>query len=83
LEENNMKKDFLDALIEQLEALKAEDNQPNVGKVVALVIHTAVNQKLTFDVKRDILEALMSLDGITPDEAELLRDLDRQEGKAQ
>jgi len=78
-----MKKDFLDALIEQLEALKAEDNQPNVGKVVALVIHTAVNQKLTFDVKRDILEALMSLDGITPDEAELLRDLDRQEGKAQ
>jgi len=78
-----MKKDFLDALIEQLEALKAEDNQPNVGKVVALVIHTAVNQKLTFDVKRDILEALMSLDGITPDEAELLRDLDRQEGKVQ
>lgn len=78
-----MKKDFLDTLIEQLEALKAEDNQPNVGKVVALVIHTAVNQKLTFDVKRDILEALMSLDGITPDEAELLRDLDRQEGKAQ
>ena len=78
-----MKKDFLDALIEQLEALKAEDNQPNVGKVVALVIHTAVNQKLTFDVKRDILEALMSLDGITPDEAELLRDLDRQGGKVQ
>jgi len=78
-----MKKDFLDTLIEQLEALKAEDNQPNVGKVVALVIHTAVNQKLTFDVKRDILEALMSLDGITPDEAELLRDLDRQEGKVQ
>ena len=78
-----MKKDFLDALIEQLEALKAESNQPSVGKVVALVIHTAVNQKLTFDVKRDILEALMSLDGITPDEAELLRDLDRQEGKAQ
>ena len=78
-----MKKDFLDTLIEQLEALKAEDNQPNVGKVVALVIHTAVNQKLTFDVKRDILEALMSLDGITPDEAELLRDLDRQGGKAQ
>lgn len=71
-----MKKDFLDELIEQLEALKAEGNQPNVGKVVALVIHTAVNQKLTFDVKKDILEALMSLDGITPDEAELLRDLD-------
>ena len=78
-----MKKDFLDELIEQLEALKAEGNQPSVDKVVALVIHTAVNQKLTFDVKRDILEVLMSLDGITPDEAELLRDLDRQGGKAQ
>jgi len=78
-----MKKDFLDELIEQLEALKAEGNQPSVGKVVALVIHTAVNQKLTSDVKRDILEELMSLDGITPDEAELLRDLDRQGGKAQ
>ena len=71
-----MENNFLDALIEQLEALKNEDEQPSVGKVVALVIRTAVNQKLTDNVKRDIMECLMSLDGLTPDEVKLLRDMD-------
>ena len=72
-----MKNNFLDALITKLEAMKAEGEQPSVGKVVATVVQTAVDQKLTFDVKRDILTALMSLDGITPDEAQLIKDLDK------
>ena len=71
-----MKNNFLDALIAKLEAMKAEGEQPSVGKVVATVVHTAVDQKLTYDVKRDILECLMALDGITPDEAQLLKDMD-------
>ena len=71
-----MKNNFLDALIAKLEAMKAEGEQPSVGKVVTTVVQTAVDQKLTFDVKRDILAGLMSLDGITPKEAEILRDLD-------
>ena len=77
-----MKNIFLDALIGQLESMKNEGEKPSVGKVISVVIRTAVDQKLTYDVKRDILEYLMALDGITPDEAELLRDLDAmaQEG---
>ena len=78
-----MKNNFLDALIGQLESMKNEGEQPSVGKVISVVIRTAVDQKLTYDVKRDILECLMALDGITPDEAELLRDLDNaKENKA-
>jgi len=72
-----MKNTFLDALIEQLEALKAEDAQPSVSKVIQLVLHTAADQKLSFETKRSILEAIMSADGISPDEAELLRDLEK------
>ena len=71
-----MKNNFLDALIEQLEALKAENEQPNVSKVINLVLRTAADHKLSFDTKRSILEAMMALDGISPDEAELLRELD-------
>ena len=78
-----MKNNFLDALIEQLEALKAEDTQPSVGKVITLVVRTAADQKLSFDTKRDLLECLMAVDGITPDEAKLLRELDNtKENKA-
>ena len=73
-----MNNNFLDALIAKLEAMKADGEQPSVGKVVATVIHTAVDQKLTFEVKKDILTLLMSLDGITPDEAELIRQLEQQ-----
>ena len=72
-----MKNTFLEALIAKLEIMKAEAEEPSVGKVIATVVHTAVEQKLTYDVKRDILECLMALDGITPDEAELLKDLDK------
>ena len=73
-----MNNNFLDALIAKLEAMKADGEQPSVGKVVTTVIHTAVDQKLTFEVKKDILTLLMSLDGITPDEAELIRQLEQQ-----
>ena len=71
-----MKNNFLDALIEQLEALKAENEQPNVSKVINLVLRTAADHKLSFDTKRSSLETMMALDGISPDEAELLRELD-------
>lgn len=73
-----MKNTFLEALIAKLEAMNAEGEQPSVGKVIATVVHTAVEQKLTYDVKRDILECLMALDadGITRQEAEILRALD-------
>jgi len=74
-----MKNNFLDALIEQLEALKAKDVQPSVSKVIALVVRTAADQKLSFDTKRDLLECLMAVDGITPDEAKLLRELDESQ----
>ena len=74
-----MKNNFLDALIEQLEALKAENEQPSVSKVIALVVRTAADQKLSFDTKRDLLECLMAVDGITPDEAKLLRELDESQ----
>jgi len=40
------------------------------------VLRTAADHKLSFDTKRSILEAMMALDGISPDEAELLRELD-------
>lgn len=73
-----MKNEFLDKLIENLEAMKREGERPSVGKVIAMVIHTAVDQKLTFEVKKDILTVLMSLDGITPDEADLIRQLEQQ-----
>ena len=73
-----MKNTFLEALIAKLEAMNAEGEQPSVGKVIATVVHTAVEQKLTYDVKRDILECLMALDadGITRQEVEILRALD-------
>lgn len=76
-----MENKFLDAVIEQLELLKKEEEQPNVGKVISLVVRTAINQKLTFDVKRDIVEFLVSLDGITYDEVKMLRDLDNTREK--
>ncbi len=66
---------YLDELIKQLESLKEEDH-PTFGKVVTLVVKTAIDQKLTYDVKRYLLECLLSLDGLTPDEAKLLQDLD-------
>ena len=59
-----------------MEEKRISSRKTRVGKVISVVIRTAVDQKLTYDVKRDILECLMALDGITPDEAELLRDLD-------
>lgn len=71
-----MKNNFLDALIEQLEALKAEEEQPSVGKVIALVVRTSADQKLNIDTKRAMLEGLMALDGITAEEAELLQELE-------
>ncbi len=66
---------FLDVLIEKLVAMKAANEQPNVGDVIKLVIATAIDQKIPFDAKKSILQAILALDGITPDEAELLRDL--------
>ena len=78
-----MKNNFLDVLIGQLESMKNEGEQPSVGKVISVVIRTAVDQKLSFDTKRDLLECLMAVDGITPDEAKLLRELDNaKENKA-
>lgn len=39
-----MKNNFLDALIGQLESMQNEGEQPSVGKVISVVIRTAVDQ---------------------------------------
>ena len=74
-----MKKDFLDELIE---ALHAEEKKVTLAapiaphKVIGVFASVAKAHELTWEEKRAIAETAMSLDGITPDEAELLRELD-------
>lgn len=69
-----MKKNFLDELIEELQKLKAEQETASVGKVISVVLKTAAGGQLTYEQKRVIAQAAMSLDGLTPEEAEILRD---------
>ncbi len=69
-------KNYLEVVIERLEALKNEQGQASPAQIMGVVVKSAVDHKLTFDVKKDMLQAILSVDGITPDEAELLRDLE-------
>ncbi len=65
---------YVDVLIEKLEAMKVSGAQPGVGEVMELVLVTAAELKLPFERRKSILQASLSLDGVTPEEAELLRD---------
>ena len=74
-----MKKDFLDEL---MEALQTEQKKVSISapiaphKVIGVFANVAKEHELTWEEKRAIAETAMALDGITPDEAELLHDLD-------
>lgn len=77
-----MQKDFLDELMEELAKLHEEKKVSGLasdiarGKTIETFLKVAANHKLTFEEKRTIAEVVMSFDGITPDEAAILRDLD-------
>ena len=78
-----MKKDFLDELMEELQKLKDEQKKVTISapvaphKVISAFTRVAKNHELTYEEKRSFAEFAMSLDGITPQEAEILRDLDQ------
>lgn len=78
-----MKKDFLDELMEELQKLKDEQKKITISapvaphKIIGVIGSVARNHELTFEEKRAIAEVAMSLDGITPQEAAILRDLDK------
>jgi len=82
-----MKKDFLDELMEELAKLHEEKKVSGLapdlarGKTIDTFLKVATNHKLTFEEKRTIAEVVMSFDGITPEEAVILRDLDNLKGK--
>lgn len=82
-----MKKDFLEELMEELTKLHEENKvsglQPDIarGKTIEAFLRVAKHHELTFEEKKAIASAAMSLDGITPDEAATLRNLDSLKGK--
>jgi len=78
-----MKKDFLDELMEELQKLKDAQKKVTISapvaphKVISTFTRVAKNHELTYEEKRAFVEAAMSLDGITPQEAEILQELDQ------
>lgn len=77
-----MAKDFLDKLMEELAKLHEEKKvsglAPDIarGKTIETFLRVVKEHELTFDEKKAIAEVLIAVDGITPEEAEVLRDLD-------
>lgn len=75
-----MKKDFLDELMEALQGLKEEQKTITITapvaphKVIRTITEVVKKHELTFEEKKAFTEAMMALDGITHQEAEILRD---------
>lgn len=77
-----MKKDFLDELKEELELIQAERDEHGLdtdiihAKAMAALIRVSQNHKLTLEEKKSMAKAAMALDGLTAQEADILRCLD-------
>ena len=74
-----MKHIVLEELIEQLQKLQGEQETASIGKVILVVLKTVGHPQLTHEQKRSIMEVLMSLDGITPEEVRILHEWDEAE----
>lgn len=69
---------FIDEIISELEAMKADPDRDTVAKVIAMVFRVARKHNDNTALKRSFLTALMSLDGINPDEMETLKRWDEE-----
>lgn len=80
-----MKQDFLDELMEALQALKEEQKTLVLPapvpphKVIRTIQNVAKNHELTFEEKRTMATMAMAMDGLTAEEAEILRRLEKGE----
>lgn len=74
-----MKKDFLEELIEELEKLHEERKVSGLapelarGKTIEAFLRVAKNHHLTLEEKQTIAQTAMAMDGITTEEAAILR----------
>lgn len=64
---------FLDDLIKEIEAMKADPEKDTVTKVIAMVLRVSKKHNDSSALKRSFITAAMSLDGIDQHEYEVLK----------
>ena len=64
---------FLDDLIKEIEAMKADPEKDTVTKVIAMVLRVSKKHSDSSALKRSFITAAMSLDGIDQHEYEVLK----------
>ena len=64
---------FLDALIQELQAMKEDPEKDTTTKVIAMVLHVAKEHNDRAALKKSFIIAAMGLDGIDEYEYELLK----------
>ena len=69
---------FLDEIISELQAMKADPEKDTVARVIAMVFRVARNHKDNSGLKKSFLMAAMSLDGIDREEYEILKKWDEE-----
>ena len=63
---------FLDSLIQELQAMKADPEKDTVTKVIGMVLRVAKQHNDNSSLRRSFITAAMSLDGIDAREYEIL-----------
>ena len=69
---------FLDEIISELQAMKADPEKDTVARVLGMVFRVARKHKDHAALKKSFLIATMSLDGIDPFELEILKKWDEE-----
>lgn len=69
---------FLDDIISELQAMKADPEKDTVTRVLAMVFRVARKHKDNSSLKKSFLMAAMSIDGIDRAEYEILKKWDEE-----
>jgi hypothetical protein len=69
---------FLDDIISEIQKMKADPEKDTVARVLTMVFRVARKHKDHTSLKKSFLIAAMGLDGIDPEELEILKKWDEE-----